>query len=665
MEQNLNPDSKMIGGTVKEIAGKTLTDKNYLYLFEKGTQNLINAYIEANPKLEKIPLATVDYFKLSKKWSEELNNPSEMSKGITVTEIDEISADYYRKYESISNKLRLLEKFELKTTPLNEEERKEVNEIYKQINDIKSTEISPEVTDTKIKEIKTYEESKLERWERKDQYYSFIKDFVINEDVELKDKLETFDKLPKETKERFFQHGVEDTVYSIQNEKQILLSDKAIEQVKNNHAIFINELSNQKVQKDLVTFLKETGIKNKTEIVDNKIVVEGDLDFSRHGDFSPVIKYLPENLTVNGNLNFENGVIEKLPKNLTVNGHLNLFGSEIESLSEDLKVKGNLDLDASKIKELPKNLNVGGNLSLKNTKITELPENLTVNKNLILRYTNIEKLPKDLKVRGELDLRDTPLQINNKEMEQKFDKEKYLQNQMKYLGFGESKELHEALKKGIEGNENEFQIKTTSHSDKTLPGNSINFNLNFRKTENGSVFLNSYDANLTNEKGEVLSHRFKVKKEDNITAKESINLLEGRAVKTAFINSKTNEKEPTFIKLKLNEEKNDYGNYKLDFYNAQNIDLPKIIEKSNLIFDKEEYKDFTLKSLEKGNLATVKFKHEGNDIEGKASLNPQYKTLNLYDSEMNRLNTNKPIKGVDIEENEKSRIRQHNTKRSL
>lgn len=253
--------------------------------------------------------------------------------------------------------------------------------------------------------------------------------------------------------------------------------------------------------------------------------------------------------------------------------------------------------------------------------------------------------------------------INNTDMERKFELEKHLQNQMKYLGFGESEKLHNDLKQGITRNEKEFVIKTTS--DKTLPINKIEFGINFKKSDKGGVFLNSYDATLTNDKGETLSHRFKVKKEDNITAKESINLLEGRVVKTAFVNVNTNEKEPTFIKLKLNEEKNQYGNFNLDFYKGKDIDVAKIIDNSNLIFDKPEYKEYTIKSLEKGNLAPVKFKHENTEIEGKASLNPQYKTLNLYDKDMNRVNTNKPIKGLEVEQNEKANTRQHNSKRSL
>jgi hypothetical protein len=37
------------------------------------------------------------------------------------------------------------------------------------------------------------------------------------------------------------------------------------------------------------------------------------------------------------------------------------------------------------------------------------------------------------------------------------------------------------------------------------------------------------------------------------------------------------------------------------------VETDKIVEKSNLIFDKPEYKENTIKSLEKGNIVKVKF----------------------------------------------------------
>jgi hypothetical protein len=51
----------------------------------------------------------------------------------------------------------------------------------------------------------------------------------------------------------------------------------------------------------------------------------------------------------------------------------------------------------------------------------------------------------------------------------------------------------------------------------------------------------------------------------------------------------------------------------------------------------------------------VKFKLDGKEITGKTVLNPQYKMLNLYDENMNRLNTNKPLQGMDNRENNAER----------
>ena len=62
----------------------------------------------------------------------------------------------------------------------------------------------------------------------------------------------------------------------------------------------------------------------------------------------------------------------------------------------------------------------------------------------------------------------------------------------------------------------------------------------------------------------------------------------------------------------------------------------------------------------------MKFQLEDKLIEGKAFLNPQYKTLNLYDNNMNRINTNKPLQGLEQEyAHEKGKIRQQSNSRSI
>lgn len=238
------------------------------------------------------------------------------------------------------------------------------------------------------------------------------------------------------------------------------------------------------------------------------------------------------------------------------------------------------------------------------------------------------------------------------------EKTEHLNNQMKYLGLGDHH--REAIQKGIDSKDKSFQIHTTS--DRVMEGNKVDFTANFNKSEKGGVFLNSYDTRLITQDGEERMHNFRL----NFTAKEAINLLEGRAVKTEFINSKTNEPFESFVKLKFNEPKNEYGNYKMEFHKANEIDTAKIVELSGLKFEKEEYRDNVIKSLEKGNITNVKFTHEGNEIEGKAVLNPQYKNLNLYDKSMNRLNTNKPLQGLEQDNShEKNNVRQQNISRSL
>ena len=249
------------------------------------------------------------------------------------------------------------------------------------------------------------------------------------------------------------------------------------------------------------------------------------------------------------------------------------------------------------------------------------------------------------------------------ETQKEFDQVEYLKNQMKYLGFGEGEKLHKDLEKGINSKNQQFEIKTTS--DKALPGNKADFTLKFNKTDSGGIFLNSYNAKLTNEKNEEISHNFPVNRENTFTAKEAINLLEGRSVKIEFHNPKSDQQETAFVQFNFDEPKTEKGNYMFqNFYKNYGVETDKIVEKSNLIFDKPEYKENTIKSLEKGNIVKVKFEQDDKVIEGKAILNPQNRNLKLYDSDMNRINTNKPLEGLEQDnKHEKSNVKEQSIKR--
>ena len=263
---------------------------------------------------------------------------------------------------------------------------------------------------------------------------------------------------------------------------------------------------------------------------------------------------------------------------------------------------------------------------------------------------------------------DEKLNINNQtpnimETQKEFDQVEYLKNQMKYLGFGEGEKLHKDLEKGIKSKNQQFEIKTTS--DKALPGNKADFTLKFNKTDSGGIFLNSYNAKLTNERNEEISHNFPVNRENTFTAKEAINLLEGRSVKIEFHNPKSDQQETAFVQFNFEESKTEKGNYLFqNFYKNYGVETDKIVEKSNLIFDKPEYKENTIKSLEKGNIVKVKFEQDDKVVEGKAILNPQNRNLKLYDSDMNRINTNKPLEGLEQDnKHEKNNVKEQSIKR--
>ncbi|EPE00998.1 MULTISPECIES: hypothetical protein [Capnocytophaga] len=255
--------------------------------------------------------------------------------------------------------------------------------------------------------------------------------------------------------------------------------------------------------------------------------------------------------------------------------------------------------------------------------------------------------------------------------QQQFSQLNYLKNQVKYLGLGEDAKLHKDLENAILSPETKVTVRAEyNYPDRLMKGNTATFDLNLTKTEQGGVFLNSYRANLTTKNGEERSQTFKVQKENSITAKEAINLLEGRSVKIDHdvVDKETGELSRTesFIKLNMKEPKTDYGNYKYEWYNknAYGVDIDNIMQKSNLTFANDIERERTKKHLEKGNITQVTFQHENRQIQGFAVLNPQWKMLNLYDSAMNRVTIqNQLVKPEVTQSQQKNNVPEHSISR--
>ena len=254
--------------------------------------------------------------------------------------------------------------------------------------------------------------------------------------------------------------------------------------------------------------------------------------------------------------------------------------------------------------------------------------------------------------------------------EKQFTQLNYLKSQVKYLGLGEDPKMHKDLENAVLSPENKTSVRIEyNHPDKLMKGNSATFDLNISKSEQGGVFLNSYRANLTTKNGEERSQTFKVQKENNITAKEAINLLEGRSVKIEhdMVDSETGELSRTesFIKLNMKEPKTEYGNYKYEWYNkGYGVDVDSIMQKSNLVFADDTQRERTKKHLEKGNITQATFMHENRQVQGFVILNPQWKSLNLYDNAMNRLTTqNKLVKPEPLQSQQKNNVPEHSITR--
>lgn len=153
------------------------------------------------------------------------------------------------------------------------------------------------------------------------------------------------------------------------------------------------------------------------------LVIDGNLNLA-----GKIIKLLPDNLTINGNLDISDcSDIDELPLNLTVNGNLTMDSSiNGMPLRPCTKIKGNFHkfwydnvpanftiggdlIVAENTSELPEGLTVMGSLDLSGTKIKELPDRLKVMGDLNISKLEISELPKDLFVGGFLHARETKL----------------------------------------------------------------------------------------------------------------------------------------------------------------------------------------------------------------------------------------------------------------
>nr|WP_315200693.1 hypothetical protein [uncultured Flavobacterium sp.] len=219
----------------------------------------------------------------------------------------------------------------------------------------------------------------------------------------------------------------------------------------------------------------------------------------------------------------------------------------------------------------------------------------------------------------------------------------YLKDQIKFTGFGEG--LENALKEKIGRGEREF---TLDHDAKY--GRDYVFAvLNFKKSDQSEMyFFNTYKISVEKPKSS-MTQTFYINKENNITAKEAYNLMEGRAVNKDLRN-KEGEIYNAWIKMDF-KEADEKGNFKLNHYHQNyGYDLEGGLRKHPIKeLENEKYKDDLLNSLKKGNIQSVTFMIDGVEKKQFVEANPHFKTINVYDENMQRVNNRE---SKDLKQNE-------------
>ena len=209
----------------------------------------------------------------------------------------------------------------------------------------------------------------------------------------------------------------------------------------------------------------------------------------------------------------------------------------------------------------------------------------------------------------------------------------YLSDQVKFTGFGEG--LENELKEKMEQQTPDFQI-----AHKTKFGNDdVSSVLHFKKSDQTDMyFFNRYDVSLKPEQAkEDMVQTFYINKGSNITLKEAFNLMNGRAV-NKDLTSKEDQVYNAWVQLDF-KQTDAHGNFKQKhFHENYGYDMNAVLAKHPIKeLENEQDKTRLMDSLQKGNRQSVTFVRDGNEEKHFIEANPQYKTINVYDSNMQRI----------------------------
>lgn len=234
----------------------------------------------------------------------------------------------------------------------------------------------------------------------------------------------------------------------------------------------------------------------------------------------------------------------------------------------------------------------------------------------------------------------------------------FLENQIKYTGFGEA--LNPVLKEQMEKGEKEFMISHQADFGKSV----LKSELSFKKSDQSDLyFFNSYKAMLSKEgTSPSLEQIFYIGKDNNFTMKEAFNLLQGRSVNKDLVN-KEGQIYNAWTNLNFKDAEPS-GNFKMTHYHQNyGYNLETALEKHSIKeLQSPESKESLMNSLKKGNIQSVTFVVNGEERKQFVEANPQFKTIRVYDASMQRINDrqSKEEKQKDTQEHMVSKSQKKN-----
>lgn len=239
----------------------------------------------------------------------------------------------------------------------------------------------------------------------------------------------------------------------------------------------------------------------------------------------------------------------------------------------------------------------------------------------------------------------------------------FLRDQIRNAGFGES--LEYKLREKMEQNSDKFELGFNKEYGK----NKVEATLNFKKGDQGDLyFFNTYDLKLFKDNSETAIQQsfFNNNNRNTITLKEAYNLLDGRSVNKDMISQ---DKKEYNVWMRLDfKEIDERGNFKIkQFGEKYGYDLEEALQKHPIKELKDEqYKNDLMDSLKKGNIQSATFIKGEIEVKQYIEANPQFKSINLYDSNMQRLDgrqsqTQRQSEGVK-ESNGKENEKNHEEK---